>query len=45
MQEELSLGVDTDEEMATLLLVEQAYAANARVIEVADQMTSRILEI
>lgn len=45
VQEELSLGVDTDAEMATLLLVEQAYAANARVIEVADEMLRRIMEI
>ena len=45
VQEELSLGVDTDAETATLLLVEQSFAANARVIEVADQMTRRILEI
>lgn len=45
IQDELSLGVDIDSETATLLLVEQAYAANARVIEVADEMIRRILEI
>lgn len=45
VQEELSLGVDTDAETATLLLVEQAYAANARVIQTIDEMINRILEI
>lgn len=43
--EELALGVDTDAEMQTLLLVEQAYAANARVIQAADDMLQLILEI
>ncbi|MCA8889320.1 MAG: flagellar hook-associated protein FlgK [Parvularculaceae bacterium] len=38
-------GVDTDREMQNLLLIEQAYAANARVIEVASQMIQRLLEL
>ena len=43
---ELSLiGVDTDYEMQQLLLVEQAYAANARVISTADQLIQTLLEI
>ncbi len=43
--EHLENGVDTDEEMQTLLLIEQAYAANARVIQAADAMMQSILEI
>lgn len=38
-------GVDTDQQMQQLLLVEKSYAANARVISVADGMLQSILEI
>lgn len=38
-------GVDTDAEMQRLLVIEQNYAANARVIETADAMLRRLLEI
>ncbi|WP_084395897.1 flagellar hook-associated protein FlgK [Henriciella aquimarina] len=38
-------GVDVDSEMQALLLIEQAYAANARVIETANQMVQRLMEI
>ncbi|SFH04787.1 flagellar hook-associated protein 1 FlgK [Palleronia marisminoris] len=41
----LSEGVNTDDEMRMLLLIEQAYAANARVIQTAGIMLDRILEI
>lgn len=41
----LASGVDTDAEMQRLLLIEQAYAANSRVIQVADDMLRRLLEI
>lgn len=41
----LSEGVDTDAEMQRLLELEQAYAANARVIAAADAMIGRLLEI
>ncbi len=44
-QMELSQGVDTDAEMQKLLLIEQSYAANARVIQVAGSMIDRLLEI
>jgi len=44
-QAELGGGVDTDQEMQMLLRIEQAYAANARVIAAADEMMRRILEI
>lgn len=44
---EMSLadGVDTDYELQTLLKVEQAYAANAKVIQALDELLQRILEI
>jgi len=38
-------GVDTDAELQQLLLVEQAYAANARVIEVAGRMIDQLTEL
>lgn len=44
-QQMLAQGVDTDAEMQRLLTIEQAYAANARVIETADAMLRRLLEI
>ncbi|RYH03871.1 flagellar hook-associated protein FlgK [Salipiger sp. IMCC34102] len=42
---ELAEGVDTDAELQRLLLVEQAYAANARVIQTIDQLMQRLMEI
>lgn len=38
-------GVDTDAELQRLLLVEQAHAANARVIQAVDEMLRRLMEI
>ncbi|MEO0912131.1 MAG: flagellar hook-associated protein FlgK [Pseudomonadota bacterium] len=38
-------GVDTDRELQSLLLIEQAYSANARVISVVDSLIRRLLEI
>lgn len=38
-------GVDTDKEMQTLLVVEQAYAANARVLSVLDGLMKKLLEM
>jgi len=43
--QELQGGVDTDQEMQQLLLVEQAYAANARVIQTVDEMIQTLLGI
>ncbi len=43
--EELNAGVDTDREMQDLLMIEQAYAANARVVSTVDAMLQRLLEI
>ncbi len=44
-QMELSKGVDTDAEMQKLMQIEQAYAANARVISTVDEMLQTILAI
>lgn len=44
-QAELARGVDTDAEMQTLLRLESSYAANGRVIQAADAMLRRLLEI
>ena len=42
---ELANGVDTDIELQTLMRIEQAYAANAKVLEAADFMMQRLMEI
>lgn len=39
------IAVDTDQELSRLLQVEQAFAANARVIEVVDTLMQRLLQI
>lgn len=42
---ELSNGVDTDQEMQKLLLIEQAYAANARVVSTVSELIDTLLSI
>lgn len=42
---ELADGVDSDQELQRLLIVEQAYAANARVVSAAEAMLDRLMEI
>lgn len=42
---ELENGVDTDAELQRLLLVEQAYGANARMIQTIDEMMQALLRI
>ncbi len=44
-QQELARGVDTDQEMQKLLLVEQSYSANARVMQAIDGLLARLMEI
>ncbi len=44
-QLQLSDAVDTDRELQNLLVLEQAYAANARVIQAADQMLSELTRL
>ena len=38
-------GVDSDQEMQRLILIEQAYAANARMMEVVDNMMQALMRI
>ncbi len=38
-------GVDSDAEMQTLLLIEQAFSANARVIQTVDELINRLMEL
>ena len=42
---EAEMGIDTDVELQNLMLIEQAYAANAKVISAIDQMFQTLLEI
>lgn len=44
-ERELENGVDTDVELQNLMIIEQAYAANARVIETVDQMFDTLMRI
>lgn len=44
-EEELKSGVDTDYEMQQLLLVEQAYAANARIVETIGDMLDQLTRL
>lgn len=44
-EREVAGGVDTDKEMQKLLLIEQSYSANARVMQAADAMIRRLMEI
>lgn len=43
--EQRETSVDIDKEMESLLLIEQAYAANARVIQIAGEMLNMLMEI
>ncbi len=45
--EELELldGVDTDQELQKLMLIEQAYAANAKLIQAVDEMMQSLLRM
>ncbi len=42
---ELEDGVDTDAEMQKLLLIEQAYSANSKVMQMVDEMLRTLMEI
>lgn len=41
--QELAQGVDSDAELQRLILIEQAYAANARMIQTVDEMMQTLL--
>lgn len=40
-----TIGVDTDAELQSLIRIEQAYAANAKVIETVSRLLDRLMEI
>jgi flagellar hook-associated protein 1 FlgK len=40
---QMSEGVDTDQELQNLLILERAYAANARIIKAADEMLETLM--
>lgn len=42
---ELALGVDSDSELQKLMLIERAYAANAKMIQAVDEMLQQLMEI
>ena len=42
---ELESGVDTDQEMQSLLQIEQAYGANAKVVQTIDDMIQTLIRI
>lgn len=44
-EQEQRQGVDTDYELQNLLLIEQAYTANARVIQTIDDMLATLMEL
>jgi len=44
-QRQAEAGVDIDAEMRRLMEIETAYAANARVMQIADDMLRRLMEI
>jgi len=44
-QMELALGVDTDEELHNLMLIEQAYGANAKMISIVNELMDTLLRI
>lgn len=44
-QAELAGGVDSDAELQNLMLIEQAFAANARLVQTVDTLMQQLLEI
>lgn len=44
-EQELAGGVDTDQEMQSLLAIENAWSANARVLQLLDDLLARLMEI
>ncbi len=43
--QELENGVDTDQELQKLLLIEQAFTANAKVMQTIDELIGQLLEL
>ncbi len=44
-RDELDLGVDSDAEVQALMVIEQAYSANAKVISTIDELLKTLLEM
>ena len=42
---EAASGVDTDQELQRLMLIEQVYAANARMVQTVDEMINTLMRI
>lgn len=42
---EQAAGVDTDQELQQLLIIEQAYSANARIVSAAEEMLDQLMAI
>ena len=44
-QAELALGVDSDAELQNMMLIENAYAANAKMLSAIDEMMQTLLRM
>lgn len=44
-EQEAARGVDTDQELQSLMQIERAYSANARILQIIDQMLNTLMEI
>ncbi len=44
-EQEAAKGVDTDQELQHLMQIERAYSANARMLQIVDQMLATLMEI
>ena len=44
-ERQLADGVDTDDEIQRLLMIEKSYAANAKVIQAVDEMMQTLLRL
>ena len=45
LQSELALGIDTDAELQSLIILEQSYAANAQVLETIETLFAELIRI
>ena len=44
-QRELADGVDTDAELQRMMVIEQAYAANARIMQTVDELMDILMRL
>ncbi len=45
LEKERAFGVDSDQELQTMMIVEQSYAANARMIQTVDELIQTLLRL